>query len=266
MEKKFAAGRPRIPKGWIAHARAPPIWCATSDKQGWCNCKVFVFLVGRETGKPWFYTTVVYRWVYLLVFLNFSSKVRVVREDIAQSLSSLTLVVLRDYRLIAVFSHSSPFSFLIMMLFSLFFLMSSLTSQIEKGNAKDIWGVVIESPSLLGFLVIFSKLSWKTGSKLPYSPTLNLFHPPCPLPNYVSSCAEQVWLYCWENCWCCLSPVQTEPVSSVFSGLFFFFPFLVSSKHVTVVFLRFLPIFFLLCTRWNFAKFHTFLSVFLCPH
>ena len=63
MEKKFAAGRRWIPKGWIAPARASPIWCATSDKQGWCNCKVFVFLVGWETGKPWFYTTLVYRLV-----------------------------------------------------------------------------------------------------------------------------------------------------------------------------------------------------------
>ena len=136
-------------KGWIAPARASPIWCATSDKLGWCNCKVFVFLVGWETGKAWFYTTVVYRSVYLLVFLNFSSKVRGVRGDIAQSLSSLTLVVLREYRLIALLT----------------------------------------------------------------------FH--------VSSCADQVRCSCWENCWCCPSPVQTEPISSVFSGLFFFFfPFL----------------------------------------
>ena len=50
----------------------------------------------------------------------------------------------------------------------------------------------------------------------------------------------------------------------------FFFPFLsffVSSKPVTtVLFLRFLPIFSLLCTTWNFAKLYTFLSVFLSPH
>ena len=48
---------------------------------------------------------------------------------------------------------------------------------------------------------------------------------------------------------------------------FFFFLFLfVSSKPVTFLFLRFLPIFSLLCTTWNYAKFHTFLSLFLSPH
>ena len=46
----------------------------------------------------------------------------------------------------------------------------------------------------------------------------------------------------------------------------FCFSFFVSSKPVTFLFLRILPIFSLLCTTWNFAKFHTFLSVFLSLH
>ena len=81
----------------------------------------------------------------------------------------------RRHRSIAVFSHSRRLERISInccllplfasffpyydAFFALFFLMSSLTSQIEKGNAKDICGVVIESPSLLGYLVIFSKLS-----------------------------------------------------------------------------------------------------------
>ena len=93
-------------------------------------------------------------------------------------------------------------------------------------------------------------------------------HCVCVCVLYVSSCSDQVWRSCWEICWCCLSPVDAEPVSSVFSGLFFFFllSFFVSSKPVTFLFLRILPIFSLLCTTWNFAKFHTFLSVFLSLH
>ena len=53
-----------------------------------------------------------------------------------------------------------------------------------------------------------------------------------------------------------------------FLACFFFFllSFFVSSKPVTFLFLRILPIFSLLCTTWNFAKFHTFLSVFLSLH
>ena len=74
------------------------------------------------------------------------------------------------------------------------------------------------------------KLCWSC-----LSPTLNLVHPPCP---YVSSCSDQVWRSCWENCWCCLSPVDAEPVSSVFSCLFFFLflSFFVPSKPVTFLF------------------------------
>ena len=107
---------------------------------------------------------------------------------------------------------------------------------------------------------------WKTVLKLPLSDAKPVFILPA---LYVSSCSDQVWRSCWEHCWCCLSPVDAEPVSSVFSGLFFFFFLLsvfASSKPVTFVFLRILPIFSLLCTTWNFAKFHTFLSVFLSLH
>ena len=103
------------------------------------------------------------------------------------------------------------------------------------------------------------KLCWSCLSR-----TLNLFHPPCPLRLKLPGSSMALLL---GKCWCCLSPVDAEPVSSVFSGLFFFFflSFFVSSKPVTFLFLRFLPIFSLLCTTWNFAN-HTFFSVFLSPH
>ena len=58
-----------------------------------------------------------------------------------------------------------------------------------------------------------------------------------------------------------------NPSPPSFLACFFLFSFLfVSSKPVTFLFLRFLPIFSLLCTTCNFAKFQTFFSVFLSPH
>ena len=61
-----------------------------------------------------------------------------------------------------------------------------------------------------------------------------------------------------------------NPSLPSFLACFFFLSFLlsffVSSKPVTSLFLRILPIFSLLCTTWNFAKFHPFLSVFLSLH
>ena len=59
-----------------------------------------------------------------------------------------------------------------------------------------------------------------------------------------------------------------NPSLPSFLACFFFFLLsnFVSSKPVTFLLLRILPIFSLLCTTWNFEKFHTFLSVFLSLH
>ena len=186
----------------------------------------------------------------------------------------------RRYRSISVFSHSRRlerisincwflplFAFFFPYydaFFCFFFLMSSLTSQIEKGNAKDIWGVVIESPSLLGFLIIFSKLSWKTVLKLPYSPTLNLFHPPCPLCLKLRG--SSVALLLGKLLMLPFSGPNWTRLLRLFWPVFFFFPFLSLPNMSPSSSFGFFRSFFLLCTRWNFAKFHTFLSVFLSPH
>ena len=62
------------------------------------------------------------------------------------------------------------------------------------------------------------------------------------------------------------STLNPSPLSFLACFFFLFLSFFVSSKPVTFLFLRFLPIISLLCTTWNLAKFHTFLSVFLSPH
>ena len=106
------------------------------------------------------------------------------------------------------------------------------------------------------------KLCWSC-----LSPTLNLFHPPCPLRLKLLGSSMALlpgkllmlpfsgrrWLRLLRLFW---------PAFFPFSFLFCF----VSSQPVTFLFFRFLPISSLLCTTWNFSKFHTFLSVFLSPH
>ena len=61
-----------------------------------------------------------------------------------------------------------------------------------------------------------------------------------------------------------------NPSPPSFLACFFFLSFLLSFfclfKTCHPLFLRILPIFSLLCTTWNFAKFHPFLSVFLSLH